>query len=531
MALLLFFNLPVVIGILCISLICSLVYICYLLKIQKSVNEKNIFEEIVNVVPESMFVLDDKKKIIGIYNATPAVLAGYQVSDIVGNHIDVYATDKNSPFYQACSLLDKSYDTVCQTDVPLRFEYMIGDSYLEATIKKLGKDKIVSIVRDISQLVRELHHYKKESSLALQAGGLSTWSYNAATKMFSSQSANLVIGKETSFDGLIERLLPEYRSLVIHKFDLLFSGKVNHTNFRVQVEDLQGNITWSSVDAIPDIYDVNGEVQTIVGSQKDVTEEVYAEMEKIRQREEMEQAVLMREKAEDANLMKSAFLANMSHEIRTPLNAIVGFSNLLPEADSQEEVDEFLKVINDSNELLLSLINDVLDLSRIEAGKIELVTTTFDMKDLLSNLAQSVTLKVHNQVKVRTSFPTESILITSDRIRLSQVITNFLNNAAKFTTEGSIELGCKRQNDKLYVYVEDTGIGIPTEKIDQIFGRFVKLNDFAQGSGLGLSIAKTIIELLDGQIGVESEQGRGSRFWFTLSFNETVAVAGDTQKE
>lgn len=527
MAILFILSLSVIIGVLCICLVFAFLYICCLLKIRKSVNKENILEEIVNVVPESMFVLDDKKYIIGIYNAAPASLAGYQVSDIVGNHISVYSTDKSSPFYEACSLLDKSYDMVYQTDVPLRFEYMIGDSYLEATIKKLGKDKIVSMVRDISLLVQELHHYKKEASLALKAGGFSTWSYNAATQTFSSLTSNPVIGKETSFDGLFERILPEYRSLVTHNFDLLFSGEITHAHFRVPVEDLNGNILWNSVDAIPDVYDINGKIQTLVGSQKDVTEEVNAEMEKIRQRAEIEQAVLMRDKAEDANRMKSAFLANMSHEIRTPLNAIVGFSNLLPEAGGKEEVDEFLKIINESNDLLLKLINDVLDLSRIEAGKIDLVITTFDMKDLLSNLAQSVTLKVQEQVKVKTSFPNEPIIIASDRIRLSQVITNFLNNAAKFTTEGFIELGCKRQKDKLCVYVEDTGIGIPTEKIGQIFDRFVKLNDFAQGSGLGLSIVKTIIELLEGEVGVESEQGKGSRFWFTLPFDEMAALTRD----
>ena len=246
-------------------------------------------------------------------------------------------------------------------------------------------------------------------------------------------------------------------------------------------------------------------------------------MERIKNRTEMEKAIFMREKAEEANLMKSAFLANMSHEIRTPLNAIVGFSNLIAEADDKNEINEYIQIINENNHLLLNLINDILDLSRIEAGRINMITSTFNVTDVISSLAQSITLKVKEGVKVKTVLPEKPVVIVSDHLRLSQVIMNFLNNASKFTNEGSIEIGCSVQDDKLYCYVKDSGIGIPKEKVNQVFERFVKLNDFAQGSGLGLSIARMIIDLLGGEIGVESEEGKGSTFWFKVPYQEAEA--------
>lgn len=508
-------GLCLIIGVFSLSLICSIVCIYYLHKKQK---ENSIYRDIIDIDPKSIFVLDDKKYIVGIYNPSPTSLAGYKVSDIVGNHLSVYSLDKKSPFYQACLMLDKSFDKVFQTGIPERVEYMIGDAYLEAIVKKTETNKIVCAVSDISALALELRHYKKESSLALRAGRLTTWMYNTHTRCFSSQNFNSVIGTKSTYKELMDRLQPDYRPNVIDKFELLLSGKANHVNFRSHVKDLEGNLIWTSIDAVPDACDLEGNVQTIFGSQKDITQEVEAEIEKIKNLAEKEEAVYMREKAEEASRMKSAFLANMSHEIRTPLNAIVGFSSMLTETDDKAEIEEFLNIINENNNLLLTLINDVLDLSRIEAGQIDLVMSTFEVGELITNLAQSITLRVKPGVKVKTILPEKQIVITSDRLRLSQVIMNFLNNASKFTHEGSVEVGYYPKNNDLYFYVKDTGIGIRKDKTEQIFERFIKLDDFAQGTGLGLSIARTIIDLMSGQIGVESEPGAGSTFWFTIPY-------------
>lgn len=516
-------SLPIV-GTLCFFLVLILVYIIYYNMNRKIFLKENILHDVIECISESFFVLDDKKKIIGIYNVLPAAMGGYEVNDLLGTRLSDYSRDNHSTLYQACSMVEKSHGNVLRTGLVERIEYMIGESYLEAIIKRLGSNKVICIVRDISPLTLELKQHKKEAALALKAGGLSTWSYNVATCRFLSIACDPVIGTSSTYEDLISRLLPEYRPIVEVKLKLLLTGKASHVNFRTQVVDLDGNTIWTNVDAIPDAYDLEGNVQTIFGSQKIITKEVEAEIERIKSRTAMENALSMRDKAEEANRMKSAFLANMSHDIRTPLNAIVGFSNLIAETNDKNEINEFIQIINENNHLLLNLINDILDLSRIEAGRIDLVMSTFSITEVISNLVNSISLKVKDGVKVKAILPEKPIAINCDRLRLSQVIMNFLNNASKFTNEGIIEAGCSVQGNALYCYVKDSGIGIPKEKVGQVFERFVKLNDFAQGSGLGLSIARTIIDLLGGEIGVDSEEGKGSTFWFRIPYEEVEAA-------
>lgn len=225
---------------------------------------------------------------------------------------------------------------------------------------------------------------------------------------------------------------------------------------------------------------------------------------------------LAKEKAEESDHLKSAFLANMSHEIRTPLNAIVGFSGLLATTDDYEEREEYIKIINNNNELLLQPINDILDLSKIEANTLEFVYSDVDINQLLCDIEQTSRLKASEGVQVSFVDKLPHCIIRTDKNRLSQVITNFINNAIKFTKEGSIRFGYKHQEGKLLFYVTDTGCGIDKEIKDTVFQRFVKLDSFAQGTGLGLSISQMIVEKLNGEIGVESEKGKGSTFWFTL---------------
>lgn len=223
-----------------------------------------------------------------------------------------------------------------------------------------------------------------------------------------------------------------------------------------------------------------------------------------------------KEKAEESDRLKSAFLANMSHEIRTPLNAIVGFSNLLTIAENEEERDEYINIISSNNELLLQLINDILDVAKIEAGTLEFIDSEVDINALLSDIEQSSRLKASDGVQVSFVEKIPHCIIMTDKNRLAQVMTNFINNAIKFTQEGSIRFGYQRAGDKLRFYVTDTGCGIEPEKKGMVFNRFVKLNSFAQGTGLGLAICQMIVKKLGGEIGVESELGKGSTFWFTL---------------
>lgn len=275
----------------------------------------------------------------------------------------------------------------------------------------------------------------------------------------------------------------------------------------------QARYEWVEVQATVDTRDAEGRPLSLLGSSMIITE-----------RKLMENALReAKERAEESNRLKSAFLANMSHEIRTPLNAIVGFSNILPFVEDEAEKKEYISIIENNNTLLLQLINDILDLSKIEAGTLEFMASVFDLNEMTKELEQTVSLKIDPQkVKLTTETPVSSYCIRTDKNRLMQVLLNLLNNAVKFTPEGSIQFGYRLQEKEktVYFYVKDTGCGIPPEKKKTIFGRFVKLNDFAQGTGLGLSICETIVHKLGGEIGVESETGKGSEFWFTLPCQE-----------
>lgn len=234
-----------------------------------------------------------------------------------------------------------------------------------------------------------------------------------------------------------------------------------------------------------------------------------------------------KERAEESNRLKSAFLANMSHEIRTPLNAIVGFSTILEFTDDPEEKREYIDLIEKNNALLLQLISDILDISKIEAGTMEFNYSNFDLNDLMRTEESVMLLKLDNpDVELRFEGSIPNCHIYSEKNRLTQVLTNLIGNAIKFTAYGSITFGYRlhaEKKDFLYFYVTDTGIGISEDKLPAIFQRFVKLNDFIQGTGLGLAICQVIIEDLGGEIGVESEEGKGSTFWFTIPYKPCEA--------
>jgi len=230
-----------------------------------------------------------------------------------------------------------------------------------------------------------------------------------------------------------------------------------------------------------------------------------------------------KEKAEEADHLKSAFLANMSHEIRTPLNAIIGFSELLAQATSDEERNEYLSIINTNNKLLLQLINDILDISKIEAGTLDFVNIETHINQLMMDIAQIEKPKAEAGVDILFEKSTSELWLMVDRNRLSQVLINMINNAIKYTHEGSITFGYHVQSNDIYFFVRDTGCGIAPEDRKRIFNRFVKLNTFVQGTGLGLSICQTIVEKYGGHIGVNSEVGKGSEFWFTLPLSLIVS--------
>lgn len=227
-------------------------------------------------------------------------------------------------------------------------------------------------------------------------------------------------------------------------------------------------------------------------------------------------------KAEEANQLKSAFLANMSHEIRTPLNAIVGFSNMLPHVENREEMSEYVELIGTNTDLLLQLINDILDLSKIEAGTFDFYPALIDVNQTLEEIEQSMQLRLrHNNVTFTFAERLSQCTLYTDKNRLIQLLANFAVNAIKFTEVGTIRMGYRLLDpETIYFYVSDTGCGMSSEQCIHVFERFVKYNSFVQGTGLGLSICHTIVDRLGGKIGVESKENKGSTFWFTLPYRQ-----------
>ena len=271
------------------------------------------------------------------------------------------------------------------------------------------------------------------------------------------------------------------------------------------------NDTGNYVDCI---VSVSGAYMLLDGDEKVLlTVRDITRLKKIQ--EELEVA---RQVAEVAGEQKTAFLANMSHEIRTPLNAIVGFAGLLANA-SEAERNSYVEIIKGNTNMLLQLVNDILDMSKIEAGTLEFIYSDTDVNQIMRELEGNFRLRLEEaDSPVRIVFePCLPVcFIHTEKNRVSQVLSNFLSNAFKYTKEGTITLGYKVREDDIYFYVQDTGTGIPAENVDKVFERFMKLDAKKQGTGLGLSISQTIIKKLGGEIGVFSEYGKGSTFWFTL---------------
>ena len=283
-----------------------------------------------------------------------------------------------------------------------------------------------------------------------------------------------------------------------------------HKRIDMQETYLSANGEARIVQTLKALVPMEGRKPLLIGISWDITNLQNIEQELIK----------ARIKAEQSDRLKSAFLANMSHEIRTPLNAIVGFSSLLAETDSRSERQEYIKIVQENNELLLQLISDILDLSKIEAGTFNFVYTNVDVNETCSEIIKSMGMKVGKGVELILEEPFPECYIYTDKNRFTQVISNFINNALKFTQQGSITLGYEQvPHQKIKFYVRDTGMGIPEEKQKSVFERFVKLNTFVQGTGLGLSICKSIVSQMGGEIGVDSTEGVGSCFWFTHPYH------------
>lgn len=374
------------------------------------------------------------------------------------------------------------------------------------------------------QMLKSTNH---KLSAALDAADMTPWKWDLRTGLLSCNVSHdlYVTEEEVTHDGNLiivptsacfAKICDEDRERVRDAFERLANGETQkmREEYRVGRQWLpspQQN-EWVEVRAAVDERDANGKPLSLIGTSMTVT-----------QRKEMEEALVQAKvKAEEANTLKSSFLANISHEIRTPLNAIVGFSSLLVSAERgiSEEKQEYINIIENNNTLLLQLISDVLDLSKIEAGTMESDYAPIDVHGLFIELEDTFRLRNKKSgICICYHRRTTECVVKADRNRLVQVMMNLMNNAVKFTGEGSIEFGFDvREDGFLHFYVTDTGCGIPEERLEEIFGNFVKLNSFVQGTGLGLTICRAIVERMGGKIGAVSRLGQGSTFWFTLPY-------------
>ena len=367
------------------------------------------------------------------------------------------------------------------------------------------------------KLIGRLHHHSVEYELVLKTMHLATWRLDVSSEVFALdndfrlQTDDLGFRSDIHLSELIRRVEPEDRQEVERCFNEISKGIIEdlHVQFRFQLPTLDSSV-WTEVYATVAERLPDGGVKSVVGT-----------MQNIARRKQLEsELILARNKAEESDRLKSAFLANISHEIHTPLNAIVGFSDILPMASSEEERQNMVNIIHENNEKLLRIFSDIVNLSTVEANEESkpIALSDVDVTALLDKLHQSYVHRSSNaNLRILCDQAAGAITISSDEESLTTILGHFLDNALKFTERGIVTLGSKFMgDDMLRLYVKDTGPGIPVADRERIFERFVKLNDFIQGMGLGLSVSRMLAYRIGASLGVESEEGRGSIFWIDL---------------
>ena len=396
------------------------------------------------------------------------------------------------------------------------FEVILSRSYLTDHIDIFCLDG--TALHKAQQKLDSINH---KLSLALDVANIVPWKCDLnnrtilcdINKPVKAASGEAILQNEASLsvsdECYFSKIHKEDRDRIRQAYDDLIAGRTNKVCEEYRVisnESGHWHMEWVEALAAVESFDAQGRPKTLVGTSQVITE-----------RKRMEQELLSaRDRAEESNRLKTAFLANMSHEIRTPLNAIVGFAKLIGEVETEEEKQQFIDIIDVNSELLLQLINDILDISKIEAGTLEFRFRPMNLNDLCRSELEVHKPRVKPGVELVFEERVANVEIVCDQNRLAQVISNLLNNAGKFTEEGEIRFGFDLKDGCVEFFVQDTGMGIPPEKARNIFDRFVKLNDFVSGTGLGLAISKMIVEKLDGTIGVDSEPGKGTRFHFSI---------------
>ena len=395
--------------------------------------------------------------------------------------------------------------------------WVVGSILLLSFVALFFYQRLVGkeLALELTQLEKVQKH-NIEYEFVLKAMKLCTWHIDAEARTitydndFRGKDDSVVLPPDTPLDALFNYVFPSDVAHLSKSIEELCQCHVEelHEVYRVHIPHTNKSYWTESYAAVASRND-EGKAKRIVGTSMRVDD-----------RKAMEGALMeARNKAEESDRLKSAFIANMSHEIRTPLNAIIGFTSVLPDVQGDDERRELINLIQENNQKLLTIINDVMNISKIESGKEQLVMTTFELNALLQSLADMFLPKLASGVELSTQFARSSIDVTTDLNRMTEVINHLLSNAVKFTMQGTITVGYDEPVGKrLRVWIRDTGKGIAPEHLERVFERFFKVDEYIPGAGLGLSICRTMAYSMGGDVGVESTLGEGSLFWFEFPF-------------
>ena len=438
----------------------------------------------------------------------------------VSEYMDVIYPEDRSVFYDAMQSLIAGKNVTINFTCRIQTKYDETWQYCDFMGVPFDQDENGDIIRytgfrqnipKIQQLNRELKERNYKIELSFKTVGMSYWGFDVKSLKFSAfnDPINDFYSEKT--------ITPEDYLNATHPDDVVFVRKYMEHMFRGIDKDF--NVKYRSKTKWDDEWQtllVTG-IQVERDKEGHVTRYTGITINNTKWEKMIQQLKELKEKAELSDRLKSAFLANMSHEIRTPLNAIVGFSELMVTCDDPEEKKEYINIIQSNNELLLRLINDILDLSKIESGIIERRKENFNLAKVCNELFVTIQAKMTNpNVELRLDGPNSECWVLLDRNRLKQVWMNFLTNAVKCTKSGYIKMGYSIEREGIRIYVEDSGVGIPDDLHDKVFTRFEKLNEFSQGTGLGLTISRAIVEAAGGEVGFTSKLGVGSTFWAWL---------------
>lgn len=408
--------------------------------------------------------------------------------------------------------------------------YHYYESHMIAKKEDSQATAILGTQKDITKEVQNnkiLHNTVEKLRFAIQTASMAMWEYDCKTQMFTSYNDPIADYKDGAlismhtYDSSFEQEGTNWKE-VANATEIMKNGEDKPYSIIVKLKTkYDSDWQYCTIRGVPMEKDETGRVIKYLGVRLNITEQI--KYQKILEDE--------KEQAQQADKLKSAFLANMSHEIRTPLNAIVGFSELLLTAEDPDTRTEYMNIISKNNELLLRLINDILDLSKIESGLIELKPEIFDLTDVFNEMFITLKQRSSNpKVKFLGDNPYKSCKVKLDKNRLVQVGTNFITNAIKHTQKGHILIGYEYTSGGVKIYVQDTGAGIPKDKQSKLFQRFAKLDDFTQGTGLGLAICKATTDAQGGKIGFESEEGKGSTFWAWFPCEAEIEKYGEEKE-